>query len=459
MKNDFERGISAGTIVMLSLALLVLIVSLLVIPGLMSSEHVRLQHSAMDSSMMDLEGSVRVLSMKDIPIAQPTAAPEATAGAPGPDSYEVDLPVETPPPAVSTSTPATPVPAQQVTITLTFGGSVVVDDAIRKSGYYSDSKKYDYTDTLTLLADSLDSDITLVSLEAITDPNRNVKVVPNAPDSVMDMLAASNVDLVTLGYSQAFDYGLASVEATIREARNRNLTVLGAYDAPENAAEPTVVTVHDAQIAYLHYTMGLSKTGKSAIKKADAAYALPTATITDYGNILSDISRARELEADFIVVSLNWSNADSSADFKKANDFLQAIADSGADVIVGAGTKSVKPVVWLTAQRDDGSARKTLCALSLGSLLIGERKDANVAGMLLHVELEATAAGLQFAGVTYTPTYIWRFEQDDQMRYRVVESDQPAPDGMDSNHVKYAENALNNLMKWLGESPITRRTK
>lgn len=460
MKNDFDRSVSAGTIVMLSLALIVLVVFLLVVPGLMRSDHVQLQHGAMDASV-DLKGSVRTLRMKDdIPIAQPSAEPGATVSIPDPDNDEIDPPVETPLPAVSTPVTATPEPAQQEHITLTFGGSIVVNDMIRKSGYYSDSKKYDHTDTLALIADFMDSDITLVTLESITDPNRNVKTVPNAPDSVMDMLEVVNVDLVAIGYNQAFDYGLASVEATIREARNRNLTVLGAFATPEDAAETTILTVHDVQIAYLHYTMGLSKTGKSAIKKADAAYALPTATITDYDNILSDIRCAREAGASFVIVSLNWSGAESNADFKKAGKFLQAMADGGADAIIGAGTKTVKPVTWLTANLKDGSTKQTLCALSLGSLLNGrDRVDGNVAGMLLHIELDITASGVQFADVTYTPTYIWRYEQDDQFRYRVVASNQPAPDAMDENHIKYAEKAFSNLTKYLGDSPISPRAQ
>lgn len=457
MYIDKDRGISVGTIVMLSLTLLVLLGSILVIPSLMGSTDMHLQDGAMDASM-DLGQSVRALSMGDIPITQPTAAPADIADNTDPVESIHLTPETTAIPVVHQSPAETPIPENK-TLRLTFGGSIVIDDMIRKSGYYSDSQKYDYSDNLALIAESLDSDLTLVTLETITDPNRNVKVMPNAPDAVMDMLESSNVDMVALGYSRIFDYGLASVAATIREAQIRNLTTLGAYASPEDASILRVVTIQDIKIACLHYTMGLSKTGKSAVKKADAAYAVPTATIKDYSNILNDIDRAKEQGADFIIVSLNWSNAESSADYKKAAAFLQAIADRGADVIVGAGTKAIKPVSWLDTYSKNGSVRQTLCALSLGSLLIGDRKDANVAGMLLHIELDSSGTHPQISNVTYTPTYIWRFEQDDQLRYRVVESDQPAPDGMGQDHVKYAENALKNLTNWLDDSPITIRNK
>lgn len=441
---------------MLAFTLLVILGSVLVIPGLMGSSNVELQNDAMDASV-DLSYSVRALSVDDIPLTQPTLAPDNMLVNSEPIVYEQPIVAQTPIPTVSAPPPEA-VPAEK-TLTLTFGGSIVVDDLIRKSGYYSDSQKYDYTDNLALVAQALDSDLTLVTLEAITDPNRNIKAVPNAPDTVMDMLEIANVDLVALGYCHTFDYGAASLEATIREARIRNLTTVGAFESLEDASTLRIVSLDGMQLAYLHYTMGLSKTGKSAIKKADAAYAVPTATLKEYNNVLSDIQHAKEQGADFVVVSLNWSNAESSADFKKADAFLQALADAGADVIVGAGTKAVKPVSWLTAHCGDGSTKQTLCALSLGSLLIGERKDANVAGMLLHIELDHSGAEPQIASVTYTPTYIWRFEQDDQQRYRVVESDQPAPDGMGQDHVKYAENALKNLTQWLGDSPITLREK
>ena len=102
---------------------------------------------------------------------------------------------------------------------------------------------------------------------------------------------------------------------------------------------------------------------------------------------------------------------------------------------------------------------QTLVLTAEGSLLNGERGDGNVAGLLLHVQLSVTGGNVSFSQVTYTPTYIWRFKADDYYRYRVVASEQPAPEGMDASQAANAERAFANLKKSLGNSPITLRVK
>ena len=135
------------------------------------------------------------------------------------------------------------------------------------------------------------------------------------------------------------------------------------------------------------------------------------------------------------------------------------LADAGADVIVGAGSRVIQPVTWLTSRGEGGRIRQTLCAWSLGSLLNESRKDGNVLGMLLQLQLSYDGDTVSFEKVCYTPTYIWRYKQDGQYHYRIVASDRPAPDGMSDDQIGYMEKALRNLQKQLGNSPVTLRTK
>ena len=94
-----------------------------------------------------------------------------------------------------------------------------------------------------------------------------------------------------------------------------------------------------------------------------------------------------EQGAAVVVVSLNWGTSGTSKPTNAQRKLAQAIADAGADVIVGAGTRVVQPVTWLTHKNADGTAAQTLCAWSLGSLLNESRKDGNVAGMLLQLQI------------------------------------------------------------------------
>lgn len=441
-----HRGISFGTIFMAAMTVMVIGLSASILPRLLGTADFDVNASG-GFSALTLDDSLTALSLSDIPITDATATPEPSAM---PKAAE---PFVTPTPAPT----ATPVPGG--TVTLTIGGSVNIDDAIRKSAYYSDSKKYDFTEIMTLLQDEMQSDLTLVTLENVTYDAENVSSV-NAPSAVMDMLAHAGVDIVALGYPKAYDKGMAGLQATIEEAHIRGLTTLGAYATETDANTLRMFTVDNVKVAFLHYSESISSAGMKAMKNDGADYALPTTLVNGAPEImLADVRNARSAGADVVIVSLNWGKVSASKPTSAQKELAQLLADAGADVIVGAGSRVVQPVTWLTSKDKAGEIRHTLCAWSLGSLINESRKDGNVLGMLLQLQISFDGDSISFEKVCYTPTYIWRYKQDGQYYYRVAVSGQPAPDGMSDDQIGYMEKAHRNLLKYLGDSPVTLRVK
>lgn len=441
-----HRGVSLGTVCMLAITVAVSGLSAVILPRLLGKADFSMMVDG-TLSALTLDDALPVLALNDIPIGEvhhtpaPSSAPTASAR------------LATPSPVPT----ATPVPGG--TVTLTIGGSVNIDDAIRKSAYYSESKKYDFTEMMMLLKDEMASDLTLLTLENITLDSDKVSA-NNAPSAVMDMLADAGVDILALGYPKAYDKGQAGLAATVEAARERGMTTIGAYLTENEANTLCMVTVDHVQVAFLHYTETISTTGQKAINADGQSYALPTMYINGAAAaMLSDVRKAREAGADVIIVSLNWGTVSASKPTAAQKEVAQQLAEAGADVIVGAGSRVVQPITWLTSRQEDGSIRHTLCAWSLGSLLNESRKDGNVLGMLLQLQISFDGDSLSFEKVCYTPTYIWRYKQDGQYYYRIAVSDQPAPDGMSDEQAGYMEKALRNLKKYLGDSPVTLRTK
>ena len=442
--DTVRRGVSFGTVLMTVLTMVVIGVSAAVFPRLLDAGEYTL--SIGDVSVLSLDRSMPELAMQEIPIVAITPVPEVTP-----------IPDDARPAATSTPAPTvTPVPGGKVTLTI--GGSVNIDDAVRKSAYYSEAGKYDFTEIMALLDEELESDIALVTLENVTQDADKVSTV-NAPSVVMDMLADAGFDMVVLGYSKAMDKGLDGLKATMAAARERDLIPLGVYDNELESKDFCIVTVDQVRVAFLHYTESVSSTGKKAIASEAAAYALPTILVNGTEDaMLADVRAAKE-QADIVIVSLNWGTVSASKPTGAQQELAQKIADAGANVIVGAGSRVVQPVAWLTVKEEDGTIRQTLCAWSLGSLLNESRKDGNVLGMLLQLQLAYDGDSISFEKVCYTPTYIWRYKQDGKDQYRIVASDQLPPDGMADDQIGYMEKALRNLQKYLGDSPVTPRDK
>lgn len=441
-----RRGISFGTIFMCCMTVVVVGLSAVILPRLLGSADLSMDVGAVFSAL-SLDESMPSLTLSDIPISDATPIPEPS-----------DFPVEEKNIATPTPQPtATPVPGG--TITLTLGGSINIDEAIRKSAYYSDSGKYDFVEIMALLRDEMQSDLTLVTLENVTCDADKVSSV-NVPSVVMDMLKEAGVDIVALGYPKAYDKGMTGVQATIEAAQSRGMSTLGLYANQSDADAIRMYTVDNVNVAFLHYTESVSSTGKKAIRSDGTDYVLPTTMVNGVPDkMLADIRAAREKGADVVIVSLNWGTVSASKPTSAQKALAQQLADAGADVIVGAGSRVVQPVTWLTSREEDGTIRHTLCAWSLGSLINESRKDGNVLGMLLQLQISFDGDAISFEKVCYTPTYIWRYKQDGQYYYRIAVSDQPAPDGMSEDQTEYMEKALRNLQKYLGDSPVTLRTK
>ena len=196
------------------------------------------------------------------------------------------------------------------------------------------------------------------------------------------------------------------------------------------------------------------------MKNTGATYMMPTIKLNGTVDaMLADVQNARKQGADIVIVSLNWGKVSASKPTAEQKTIAQQLADAGADVIIGAGSRVVQPITWLSSKDANGNTKHTLCAWSLGSLINESRKDGNVLGMLLHLQIHYDGKDISFQKVSYTPTYIWRYKQDNQYYYRIAVSDQPAPDGMSDDQIGYMQKALTNLQKYLGDSPVTLRTK
>ncbi len=451
-RQKARRGVSLGTIVMLMVTCMVIGGFSLVLPRLNGAADVHIDTGKVLEAL-SLGELLPELSLSEIPIsggalsATATQAPLATLPA------DLDTPLPTSEPAPQ----ATPTAVPGGSFSMTFGGSIAVDTDLRQANYYSEAKKYDFTEILALLGDSVAADFAMVTLENTTWVDAKLSDSNTAAD-VLPMLKMAGFNTVALGYRQAYDLGLDGVTATLEAAHQQGLNTLGTYADAANA-QPAVMNLGGVQVAVLHYTDVLSNKGAKAMKKDGNTFAVALDAASDGADaILADIASVRAQGAQVVVVSLSWGNDGKTAPTARQAAFAQQLADAGVDAIIGSGSHVVQPAVWLTGNLADGSTKRVLCAYSLGSLLGSSRTNANVAGLLLHLRFSYDGQQATLEEASCTPTYIWRYKQDGRYYYRVVGSHQPAPGGMESSQQDSMARAFQNVQKYLGaDSPLTIR--
>jgi len=134
----------------------------------------------------------------------------------------------------------------------------------------------------------------------------------------------------------------------------------------------------------------------------------------------------------------------------------QKIADAGADLIIGNGSRIVSGAEMLTAAH---TGRQVLCVWSLGTVLSGDRSNIRrIAGMFLQVTVKTEEGRTELSDYRYIPLYTWKYKQDSRFYYRCLAADEAVPDGMDSEQQKMMKKAADTVKNAMAGSPVEERS-
>jgi poly-gamma-glutamate capsule biosynthesis protein CapA/YwtB (metallophosphatase superfamily) len=402
--NRKRRGVSFGTVFMLCMVVLTLGGSAFVLTRLSGGGTVDL---ARLGATLQLDGEAPKQEVDDILIREEGKTAEKK-------------PTVTKAPAEN---------SEKNTFTLAVGGLAAIETEVRRSCYSNDSKKYDFSDVFAALKPAFSADLSCIFLENILSDDYKVStsVVPAA---AADMLRGAGIQAACCGWSKAWEKEGAGAESTRKALEAAGIKALGLGGAGD------IFEANGIQVAMLQYTGTLSAATKKSLAKNGQEAMLPEAEME---TIAAGIRDARSRGAGAVVILVNWGK-DGKAPDKAQKALAQQIADAGADLIIGAGSRIPQAPEVLKAA---GTGREVLCVYSAGTLLSDNRKSAKRLGSyLLHVTFTGDGEGTAVSKVEYTPVYIWRYKQDGKFYYRCVAANGAAPDGMDSEQMKTMEKAV-----------------
>ena len=425
MAGKKKGKISFGTVAVLAVTLLVLGGCFLVWNRLSDGRTVDLSKLRPES----LELTIRTGSPEKISDASGTATPKpAPTAAPATDS---------------------PGGSRRKTFTLTAAGTVALEGEVRKNGYYSEAKQYDYYDIMMLLKKELQSDINIVFMENLFMEEEKVSDLISSGAGCA-MLKAAGFNIAAGGFSKAFNKGEEGISSTRKMMKENGITPIGIFDG---SGESRVLTMDAGGVrtAVLQYTDTVAAATRKNMIKNGTSDMVPAA---DPETIAADIARAREEGAEAVLVFLNWGKTGKAPD-KNMRTLAQQIADAGADLIIGNGSRIVSGAEKLTA---GGSGKEVLCIWSLGTTLSGDRTNIKrIAGMLLQATVSVESGHAEITEVCYIPVYTWKYKQDSRFYYRCLAADRPAPDGMDQEQQKMMNRAAETIRNAMKDSPVEER--
>ncbi len=427
-----RRGVSPGTVIMLTLTALVLAGFCVLMPKLTGNVDVRVDAAelavAIDSSLSQIAASSagRRTAAKEAP--QATILP--------PESLATAIPVTEPP---------------KLSFSLCAAGSIKINSSVQKA--LTDDTGYRFPILFDQLGGAMNADLSIATLE--NNVISTAKLTDsNLPADALSAIQGAGVNALCIGYYGALDGGVSGLTETKQSIISAGMTPYGAFASEEERGKTVLLSANGVTVALLSFQNELSAAGKKRTSKEEQAFVVASQQLP---TIAADIASAREAGAQVVVVSLCWGKVGANAPTATQKELAQGIADAGADIILGTHSGALQPVQILTADRGDGKYHPVLCAYSLGNLFTYDReKRSGLASILLRAEVvyDAGSGTVAFDNLSYTPTYSWRDKEDGKTRYRVLLNNGSYPEFVDKDQRGVMERCLKTVEDVMADTPV-----
>lgn len=303
------------------------------------------------------------------------------------------------------STSGTQFPAEPRSAELVFSGDIIPDTQVgRLARHYAQgsSAAHDFGPMFERVAAELTAaDLAICHLETTVSTGGTVTGSPNyqAPEQLVEAIAASGWDGCSLASEHAFGHGAVGVADTIEAMA---AVGLGHAGTAIDAARRGVAARYDAggiDVAHLSYTFAVEG---DSLPDGEPWWV----DIVDPDLIAADARVARDGGADFVVVSLHWGEEYRQEPTADQSVVAQWIAQTGlVDLIIGHHAHVVQPVTRIG---------DTWVVYGLGNFLSNQTPGcctvSSEDGAILHVSIADTVAGVAVTGISYTPTWVDRVQ-------------------------------------------------
>ncbi len=398
-----RRGISAGTLVMLLLTILVLAGC----AGFMAMIAGEQMKSRADDALdmiqkagitLMSEAESALLRVNELPrSAQHTAIPQSTRA------------IATPAPRAYGAT----------TFTLAAAGTIHAPKAVR-SGALTEAGEYDFSSVFAGLGDVLaQADLAIATLETTIAGEEKGYGSYNAPSQLLAALRERGIDLLSLSTERALDKGSDGLEITLFEMTAHGIAHAGIAQPSAAAGSTDLIGIGGVQVAVLAYTYGLSREGKDAASETERA----AVKLLDMNRMEQDIRQARADGANVVIVLPHWGTKNKQETPEEMKAMARSLAQAGADVILGTHPNVVQGTERLKVERADGLEYETVVCYSLGSLLTDARTEENTAGMIAHLPItyDPQTRRVSLGSLACSPVYIAMQKEEGESVFRVID--------------------------------------
>ncbi len=256
-----------------------------------------------------------------------------------------------------------------------------------------------------------------------------------APDSIMEAVRDSGIDLVMLASNHAYDDGTDSFHRTMDVCDELGVSYTGICQ--EDSEPWFLADICGVCVGFLDYTYessGYNYVNLNGIYIPETDQPLINSfSYSDldsfYAEAESYITEMREEGARFIIMNLHWGDEYQLSENKTQREIAQALCDLGVDALIGGHTHCLEPIDVFEASEGD---HQMFCIFSTGNLLSNQRtylmqgsmpsghtEDGVIVSLNLH---QSSSGNVSITDVEILPLWVYLYS-DENIHYYILPLD------------------------------------
>lgn len=309
---------------------------------------------------------------------------------------------------------------KKTSATILAAGDIMYHMPQINAAYDSKDKAYDFTSNFKYVKSYIESaDLSLCNFETVVagdDIKPSGYPMFNSPKETLAAIKDAGFDILSTVNNHSLDQGKKGIINTIDGIEEHGMKNIGTY---KEANQPILIEeVNEIELAILAYSYGYNGM-EHTLTDEERSYMVNT---IDEDKIKKDIEKAKELDADMIVVFIHWGNEYQREPSEFQIELGRNMVEWGANIILGS-----HPHVIQKAEMINYNGKDNFIIYSMGNFLSNQRQEIlnnkyTEDGVMVEIEIEKDYAKEEtnIKSVNYIPTWVRKHNDAHGLQYEIL---------------------------------------
>jgi len=284
-------------------------------------------------------------------------------------------------------------------ISLLFIGDIMGHDEQIWSAENRETHTFNYDDVFRYIKPVISqSDIAIANFEVtLAGPPYMGYPQFSSPADLAVACRNAGIDCFVTANNHAADRGKKGIIGTINRLDSIGIPHTGTFlnYASRDSLTPLMINRNGTSIALLNYTYGTN-----GIKVPEPVIV----NALDKDLITRDIKKAKNNNADIIILFLHWGTEYDTIPAKYQTDLAGYFFSLGVDLVIGSHPHVLQKMVWI---KNPAPGKDGIIVYSLGNFVSNQRKPKTDGGSMVRIELTRNGDSFKISDAGYYLTWVY----------------------------------------------------